>query len=254
MTELAFGSGTLIGQRTDQKAPPSLLGILSGVTITFEREALLAYSGTGAGSAAIAGASGKFSIKGNAKTARFQMTGLQNLFFGPTCLTMPWQLQVSTYENDTVSSSPPEVTVQNASSFVSDLGVFYAETGVQLTPVSSDPQLGQYVLVAPGVYLFSDADIGALVTIFYLYSVATKQTLYVSNEMAGGVPFFEVFLQNQGGANTGIGSEPMFLKLNNCFSPRLALPFVNQRYTLADFDFQAIGDINNQLAQFCLAE
>jgi hypothetical protein len=250
VTELAFGIGTLIGQRTDQEAPPSLLGILSSVTITFEREALLAYSGSGQ-SAAIAGAAGKLTIRGNAKSARMQMTGLQNLFFGPACLTMPGQQQVSTGENDTVPESL-EITVQNASTFQADLGVFYAETGVQLTPVAADPEQGQYV-VAAGVYQFNVHDEAAAVTIFYAYDVATKQTLFVSNELAGGVPFFAVYLQNQGGANTGV-SEPMFLKINQCFSPKLAMPFVNQRYTISDFDFLAIGDVSNQLAQFALAE
>jgi hypothetical protein len=252
MTELAFGSGTLIGQRTDVKAPPSLLGILSGVTIVFERESLLAYSGTGAGAAAIAGASGKLTIKGTAKAARMQTTGLANLFFGPTCLTMPGQLQLATGENDTVPGDL-EVTVANASTFQGDLGVFYANSGIQLVPVAADPDLGEYVLAAPGVYQFNAHDEAQALTFFYSYAVATKQSLFVSNEMAGGVPFFEVFLQNAGGSSPGLG-ETTFLRLNNCFSTRLALPFVNARYTISDFDFQAIGDTSNQLAQFALAE
>ena len=250
MTELAFGSGTLIGQRTDQASPPSLLGILSGVTVTFEREGLLAYGSDG--SAAIAGASGKLTIRGSAKSARMQTSGLQNLFFGPACLTMPGQQQVSTGENDVVPSDL-EVTVANASTFQSVLGVFYAQTGVQLVPVAADPGPGEYVLAAPGVYQFSGHDEAIAVTIFYSYSVSTKQTLFISNTMAGGVPFFAVYLQNQGGANNGL-NESMFLNLNSCFSTKLALPFINQRYTIADFEFLAIGDQSQQLAQFALAE
>jgi hypothetical protein len=52
--------------------------------------------------------------------------------------------------------------------WASDLGVVYAATGLALSPVSLAPGAGQYA-VSNGVYSFSSADAGQLVSISYGY-------------------------------------------------------------------------------------
>ena len=140
MTQFAFGSGTLIGKRTDiTDTPPCLLGTLQDVSIDFDRkiETLL-----GQYNIAVAAGGGEFKITGKAKFARLQATQINNLFLGQT-LTANSMLEMTTGEGDTVASAA--VTVANSSTFVEDFGVFYASSGVQLTPVAASPTQGQYI-------------------------------------------------------------------------------------------------------------
>src|SRR5579884_3349164 len=95
MTQFAFGSGTLIGKRTDVTgAPPCLLGTLQDVSIDFDRkiEFLL-----GQYNMAVAAGGGEFKITGKAKFARLQATTINNLFLGQT-LTSSGMLEMATAE------------------------------------------------------------------------------------------------------------------------------------------------------------
>ena len=70
MTQYAFGSGTLIGKRTDvANTPPALLGTLESVSLDFDRkvEFLL-----GQYNMPVAAGGGEFKIAGKAKYARLQ--------------------------------------------------------------------------------------------------------------------------------------------------------------------------------------
>ena len=246
MTQIGFDIGTLIGKRLDLPGQPaSLLGILSGVTLTFERK-IFTTTGSTAG-VAIAAASGEMTVKGNAKFARLQATSIGNMFFGPNTLQMPGNLQMTVGENQTVPvGSPFEIMVNQAATFKDDLGVFYAETGAALTPVSSDPNPGEYQLLPGGIYLFNDHDEGADVTIYYTYTTVTGQQLIIADAGGGAMPFFQVFLRQPDSA-LGLGFD-VVTKLTNCFSSKLVLPFTTQRYSISDFDFQAILDLTNTVA------
>ena len=169
MTQYAFGSGTLIGKRTDvANTPPALLGTLQDVSLDFDRKIELLL---GQYNMPVAAGGGEFKIAGKAKFARLQATQINNLFLGQT-LTANSMLEMTTGETDTVASGA--VTVANGSTFVEDYGVFYAATGAQLAPVASSPAQGQYS-VASGVYSFNSADNGAAVLIYYSYTVASGQ-------------------------------------------------------------------------------
>ena len=77
MTQYAFGSGTLIGKRTDVTGtPPCLLGTLQDVSLDFDRkiETLL-----GQYNMAVAAGGGELKITGKAKFARLQATQINNL-------------------------------------------------------------------------------------------------------------------------------------------------------------------------------
>jgi hypothetical protein len=253
MTQIPFDTGTLIGKRLDLPGqPPSLLGILSGVTLTFERK-IFTTTGGMAG-AAIAAASGEMTVKGNAKFARLQATSIGNMFFGPNTLQMPGNLQMTVGENQTVPlGSSLEITVNQAATFIEDLGVFYAETGAALTPVSNgDPGPTEYQSLPGGIYLFNDHDEGTAVTIYYTYTTSTGQQLIIADAGGGAMPFFQVFLRQPDSA-LGLGFD-VVTKLTNCFSSKLALPFTTQRYSIADFEFQAMLDPTNTIALMGLVQ
>src|SRR5580658_4473033 len=120
MTQYAFGSGTLIGKRTDvANTPPALLGTLDTVSIDFDRKIELLL---GQYNMPVAAGGGEFKIAGKAKFARLQATQINNLFLGQT-LTSSGMLEMTTGETDTVASGA--VTVANSAGFVEDYGVFY---------------------------------------------------------------------------------------------------------------------------------
>jgi hypothetical protein len=246
MTQYAFGSGTLIGKRTDVTGqPPCLLGTLQDVSIDFDRkiETLL-----GQYNMPVAAGGGEFKITGKAKFARLQATQINNLFLGQT-LAANSMLEMTTGESGTVASGA--VTVGNSSVFVEDYGVFYASTGVQLSPVTSSPVQGQYSL-SSGVYSFNTADNGAGVLIYYSYTVSSGNKISLANQLAGPLPMFEVSLKET--FSYFGSSKDLLVKLNACVSSKLSLPFSNQKFTVAEFDFQAIADASNNVGTISLSE
>src|SRR5579863_1066071 len=125
MTQFAFGSGTLIGKRTDVTGlPPCLLGTLQDVSIDMDRkiEFLL-----GQYNMAVAAGGGEFKITGKAKFARLQATQINNLFLGQT-LTSSGMLEMTTGEAGTVPapSGPYTISVTNSATWTKDFGVFNA--------------------------------------------------------------------------------------------------------------------------------
>lgn len=247
MTQYAFGSGTLIAKRTDiAGTPPCLFGTLDTVEIDFDRkiETLL-----GQYNMAVAAGGGEFKITGKAKYARLQATQFNNLFLGQT-LTANSMLEMTTGETDTVASGA--VTVTNSAAFVEDYGVFYASSGTQLSPVSSSPAQGQYSVSSGGVYSFNVADNGATVLIYYSYNISSGNKISLANQLAGPLPMFEIALKET--FNYYGTAKDLVVKLNACVSAKLSLPFSNQKFTVAEFDFQAIADASNNIGTISLSE
>ncbi len=161
-------------------------------------------------------------------------------------------VEMTTGESDTVASAA--VTVANGASFVEDFGVFYASTGTQLTPVTASPAQGQYIAPSgsPGAYTFNSADNGAAVLIYYSYTVSTGNKISLANQLMGPLPMFEVSLKET--FNYFGTSKDLVIKLNACVSPKLSLPFSNQKFTVAEFDFAAIADASNNIGTISLSE
>jgi len=246
MTQYAFGSGTLIGKRTDvANTPPALLGTLESVSLDFDRKIELLL---GQYNMPVAAGGGEFKIAGKAKYARLQASQINNLFLGQT-LTANSMLEMTTGESDTVAAGA--VTVANSATFVEDYGVFYAASGAQLSPVASSPAQGQYS-AASGVYSFNTADNGAAVMIYYSYTVASGNKISLANQLTGPLPTFEISLKET--FNYFGVAKDLVVKLNACVSPKLSLPFANQKFTVAEFDFQAIADASNNIGTISLSE
>jgi hypothetical protein len=249
MTQFAFGSGTLIGKRTDVSGqPPALLGTLQDVSLDFDRkiETLL-----GQYNMAVAAGGGEFKIIGKAKFARLQATQVNNLFLGQT-LTGSGMLEMTTGEAGTVpGASAYTITVANSAAFVEDYGVFYANSGVQLTPVVSLGAAGQYT-VSAGTYTFNAGDANAAVLIYYSYTTNTGNKITLTNQLMGPLPTFEVSFKET--FNYFGTQKDLLVKLNACVSPKLSLPFANQKFAIAEFDFQAIADASNNIGTISLSD
>jgi hypothetical protein len=196
----------------------------------------------------VAAGGGEFKIAGKAKFARLQATQINNLFLGQT-LTANSMLEMTTGESDTVASGA--VTVANSATFAEDFGVFYASTGAQLTPVASSPAQGQYS-VSGGVYSFNSTDNGAAVLIYYSYTVSSGNKISLVNQLTGPLPTFEITLKET--FNYYSSTKDLVIKLNACVSPKLSLPFSNQKFTVAEFDFQALADASNNIGTISLSE
>jgi hypothetical protein len=161
-------------------------------------------------------------------------------------------VEMTTGETDTVASAA--VTVANGANFVEDLGVFYATTGAQLIPVAASPTQGQYIAPSgsPGAYTFNTADNSVAVLIYYSYTIASGNKISLANQLTGPLPMFEVSLKET--FNYFGTAKDLVVKLNACVAPKLSLPFSNQKFTVAEFDFQAIADASNNIGTISLSE
>jgi hypothetical protein len=251
MTQYSFGTGTLICKRTDLTLQqPALLGVLQDISVDFDRkiEELV-----GQYNVAVAIAGGQLSIKGKAKFARLQATHFNNLFLGQS-MTTPAMLEMTTGESGTVSGGA--ITVANGATFVEDLGVFNASTGVQLTPVASSPAAGtSYVAGAAGVgaYSFHTGDNGTAYLIYYTYTTTSSGSKIVAaNQLMGPIPVFELHFKES--FTVGGVAKDIILKLNACSASKLSLPFSNTKFTIPEFEFSAFADSSNNWGTLSFSE
>ena len=138
------------------------------------------------------------------------------------------------------ASGPFTVSAVNAATFLDDLGVTYAATGLSLTRVASAPTQGQYS-VAAGVYTFASTDEGAAVQLNYLYTSATGSKLVLTNQLMGQGPTFKIRLfQTYNGRNA-------VYEFNQAQSTKLSLDFKNEDWTVPELDFSLFTDASNTL-------
>jgi len=101
-------------------------------------------------------------------------------------------------------------------------------------------------------YTFNSADNGAAVLVYYSYTIASGNKISLANQLTGPLPMFEISLKET--FNYFGTSKDLLVKLNACVSPKLSLPFSNQKFTVAEFDFQAIADASNNIGTISLSE
>jgi len=158
-------------------------------------------------------------ITSKAKLARIYATTYNSLFFGQTQATAGLLQAVN--EAGTIPATPYQVTTTNSANWVTDLGVFFTATGVQLTRVASSPTTGQYS-VAAGVYTFAAADTTLAVQINYTYTAASgaqKITLSTSSWVRADIPDQHRRTYN---------SKVLNIQLNANVTSKLSFPFKNQ--------------------------
>lgn len=245
MTAYAFGTGTLIAKRTDVAGtPPFMFGVLQSVSLDFDQKL---ESLTGQNKVAVALGDGELKITGKAKFARLQMTLFSNLHTGITSTTGELEM-VSTGESATVPASSPYTYVVANSSLtpLEDFGVFYQSNGIQLVPVASGPTQGQYSFNAStGTYSFASGDAGAALYVYYTYTATGGNKLVYANPLMGTAPVFELYFKTTTN-NYGVAKD-VTIKLNACKSSKLSIPFANQKFTIPEFDFQAMADASGNV-------
>lgn len=247
-TKQKFGVGILIAvSRTDALgvalAVPQAyrLGILQDVSTDFSFESKPLY---GAGQLPVDQGRGKAKLAFSAKTADINATALAALHFG-TAPVVGVKLPLLDW-SATIPSTPFQVTptIPGSGTWVADLGVTDA-AGNNFTRVASAPATGQYS-VSAGVYTFAAADTGKAVLISSEYTAATGGIVVpMTNQLMGYSPSFSVILYNDSkGSKFG-------LKLTNCQSDKLSLPFKNEDFVIADFGFQALDDGTGSAGYWC---
>jgi hypothetical protein len=247
----AFGAGTLVAIQTQDATgaaianpTPVRLGTMQEVQgdISFDTKKLY-----GAYQFPVALGRGKASLNFKAKTGTIDGNVLNRLLFGLTPSAGLHGMVIDAI--NAIPGTPFQVTIAPPLTgvFFADMGVSYAATGAQLTRVASAPNTGQYsVNVATGIYTFAAADTALSVLISYEYtsSSATGSMTTLTNQLMGQSPFFAVMLQES------YGGKNFALKLNQCTSSKLSLPFKNEDFTISDFDFEAFADGSNNVG-FC---
>jgi len=252
MTAVNFGSGTVVGRRTDISNPtPSFLGVLQDVEIDFDQtlKELI-----GQNKIAFDVAPANLKITGKAKFARIEGSTMRDLLFGAAAtLTRNAGTQFVTGEQGTPGVGNT-ITVSHAAAFVADYGVFYAIGGSQLTRVASAPSVGQYsVNEATGVYTFNASDNNVAMSLYYAYTVTNLVQSTVSNSAMGTGPAFQLFIAESYTNNAG-QLNTFNLQLNACRSSKLTFPFKNTDYTIQEFDFQAFADQNGNIGVISTTE
>ncbi len=237
MAIYTFGSGSLWGVRSDIANPtPVKFGALHDVSVEFTASSKQLY-GQNQFPLAVARGTGKITCK--AKFGQVQGRAFADLFFGAQM--QPGQSATANGEAVAVpSSSPYQASVVNAASFVTDLGVIYASTGMALTRVASAPAQGQYSIAA-GVYSFNSADQGAGLLVSYTYGVAgSGQKFTLSNQQLGVQPVFQAALETVYNAPGGL--KKAVLTLNACVSNKLSMATKLDDFAIPELDFEAFAD------------
>lgn len=241
----SFGSGVLIGTRTDiVNATPINFGLVQEVTIDESATVKELY---GQYQYPLAVARGTMKTTGKAKVARISGLAFGSLFYGAT--PVAGQLATAFAEAASVPAAAPyTVTPANGASFVDDAGVIYATTGLPLTKVAGAPTVGQYGLSA-GVYTFAAADAGKALLVSYTYTIAIGgQRFPVVNQLSGTTPTFQAqfFTTFQGQA--------VSLKLNACTSSKLSLQTKLEDFVVPEFDFSCFADATGTVMTWSFAE
>lgn len=247
--QLIFGIGALWGTRNDiSGVGPDQFAILQENTIEFQFEIKELYSQLGY---PVDIARGKGKVTGKAKAARVFAALYADIFFGES-VTLASENNVSENEAKTVATTT--VTVTNATSFVADLGVYYnAQGNTRFQYVTGAPSAtGQYSTGTNGIYTFFSGDIGASVSISYVFTDALGKTITINNHFMGYTPtFIGTFYQQR---NTQGGTGQMTLRLNECVSSQLTIPSRIDDYEMADFAFQAFSNYSNVVGTLSTTE
>lgn len=241
MAFYGFGSGTLWGQVAG--STPQRFGTLQDVQLDID-QTLKRLVGSNQFPVDLARGVGK--ITGKAKFGELNGALMASLYFNVA--TTVGQQSIAYAEAGTIPATPFQVTVTNGATFVRDLGVRYAATGLPLTLVASGtPTTGQYKVSNVGVYTFAAADTTLGVLIDYTYQPVTGGvSMQFTNQLLGIAPTFSLSLLLPRGAQQGS------IYLPNCLSNKLTLPTKLEDYLIPEFDFEAFADATGNLIKMGL--
>lgn len=247
-----FGAGKLIAVPTNladgtaiANPTPVILGTMQDISVDLSVEMKSLY---GSKRYPIATGQGKGKIEIKAKYAEIDGDILGSLFFGKAATA---GIKAAVFDTAaTIPATPFQITIDppGSGTYVADLGVVVAATGVQLTRVASSPATGEYsVNTSTGVYTFASADEGDGVLISHEYSdSAGGQVWTITNEVMGYNPSFTLLLQNS------YDGKNLVCKLNRAVSGKLGLPLKSDDFAIYDFEAEAFADSAGNIGYICL--
>lgn len=229
MTQYVFGTGDLFFTALAGQSPLKI-GALQDVSVDFSSDVKQLF---GQNQFPLDVARGKTKIEGKAASGNVDVTSFNQFFFGQSTSTGETVRAIN--EPGTVPAmSMYTVTVAEAATFVQDLGVYDAATGLPLTQVAAMPAAGQYSVSNVGVYTFNMAQASGDMLFNYLYEeTGTGNTMIINNQLMGTTPKFRLVLSQIYNGQT------FTLVLYSCVAEKLSLPLKQDDYLIADFSFQA---------------
>lgn len=240
-----FGSGALIGIPPGANPTPINLGLVQDVTYD-ETATLKELYGQNRRALAVGAGTIKTSVK--AKMARISGKAWGQFFYGQAPVLGQTASVVG--EAGTVPTTPFQVTVANSATWVTDLGVINAATGLPLTRVASAPITGQYSVTA-GVYLFAAADVATAVLISYTYTVAaTGANILVANPLLGITQSIQLNLYTVD-PTTGLG---LSLQIYNAVAEKLMFGTKLEDFAIPEIDFKCYVNGAGNLARWSFAD
>jgi len=239
--KIVFGSGTLWGQSSAANSTPTKFGALQGVSIDIGFGTKELY-GQQNFPITVARGTGKITCK--ASNATFQARAFNDLFFNGTLST--GKVVTALDEAGTVPTTPYTITVSNAATFKSDLGVIDKTTGNIMQRVASAPATGQYsVNEATGVYTFAAADTTKPVLISYQYTVAANgSTIIIAQSLLGAATTFRTVL------STSYAGQQIDLQLNACVASKLSFATKTEDFSMPDFEFSCFADASGEVGRW----
>jgi len=250
-----FGAGKLIATPTNladgtpiANPTPVILGTMQDISLDLSTEIKTLY-GSKRYPIAVGQGKGKTEIK--AKYAEIDGGILGSLFFGKAATA---GIKAAVFDQGaTIPDNPGPYTLTvappNSGAFVADMGVIFADSGVQLTRVgdAATPATGEYKVSAAGIYTFAAADKSKGIALSFEYSAATGGKIWtMTNETMGYTPSFSLLLQN------GYDGKNLVCKLNRCVSGKLGLPLKSDDFAIYDFEAEAFANAAGELGYICL--
>lgn len=252
MEMFSFGAGAAIAVPT-RDATGTAIAVPTPVTLAALQDIAVDLSVDlktlhGAGKYPIAVGQGKGKTDIKAKTAKVSGAVLGSLFQGRTP-SAGIKDAVINFAAAVPGTGPYTVTVAPPASgtFVADLGVRNAATGLVFTRVAASPGAGQYT-VSAGVYTFAAGDASAAILLSYEYSAtsAAARTYELTSDLMGYTPSFALLFRQSYMGKT------LTMKLYNAVSGKMAIPFKNDDFTMQDFEATAFTNEADSLGWICL--
>lgn len=239
--QFAFGSGSMWGIDSGANPTPGKFGILQDVSVDFPFSNKPLF---GSYQSPVAIGRGTAKPAWKAKMAQLSGRVMNSLFFGQT--KAAGQVGVSEDEAGTITAAA--VTVANSGTFVDDMGVRYAATGLSFVRVASAPAVGQYS-VSAGVYAFNATENATAVKIDYTYTIAgTGEKITLANLLLGSAPQFKaVFTQT-------FNALRQTLVLNANVASKYGMASKLEDFVMPEFDADVTADAGNNIGTWSIGE
>ena len=241
-----FGAGRVFLTGNYTNPTPCRASTPQSQSIDFKRKVESLF---GENQLAVAVAAGQMEVTGKVEFSKTVARIFADILFGDGSTTGSY-LESDQEAGTIPGSSSYIVTVVNSATWLFDLGVRNATTGVIYTCVASGTEVaGKSYSVAAGVYKFAAGDANGNVLISYGYSSATAgESIVLANQLQGLTGNFQAVHTLPWGTETD-----MFV-FYNCIAGSTSLSAKNGGFGNTSLDYTAAVNGNGQLGIATFAE